>query len=115
MKHILIKHEQSLKNSYNEHLASKWSSGHTMQLRAMQELIACPTYNQCKTLKYLHQGCKIQQGHNYVVLKIMQHNLKVLKNAAKQVYINKVLNINWSFKLEYFKALKESNVNIHEL
>ena len=30
---------------------------------------------------------KIQQGHKYVVLKIMQQNLKVLKkNAAKQEY-----------------------------
>ena len=82
MKHILIKHEQSFKNDYNEHLTSKWSSGHAMQLRATQESIACPTHNQCKTLKYLHQGYKIQQGHKFVVLKIMQHNLKVLKNAA---------------------------------
>ena len=48
MKHILIKQEQSLKNDYNEHLASKWSSGHAMQLKAMQKSIACPTYNQYK-------------------------------------------------------------------
>ena len=49
MKHNLIKHEQSLKNNYNDHLTSKWSSGHTMQLRVMQKSIACPTHNQCKT------------------------------------------------------------------
>ena len=91
MKHILVKQEQSLKNDYNEHLASKWSFGHVMQLRAMQKSIACPTHKQCKTLKYLHQGYKIQQGHMCVVLKIIQHNLKVLKNATKQGYINKVL------------------------
>ena len=36
-KHILIKQDQSLKNDYNEHLASKFSFGHAMQL-----------LNQCK-------------------------------------------------------------------
>ena len=86
MKRNLIKHEQSWENDYNKHLASKWSSGHAMQLRATQESIACPTHNQCKTLWYLHQWYKIQQGHKCVVLKIMQHNLKVLKNATKQGY-----------------------------
>ena len=65
-----------------------------MQLRAAQKSIVSPTHNQCKTLKNLHQGYKIQQGHKSVVLKIMQHNLKVLKNATKQDYKNKVLNIN---------------------
>ena len=35
MKNNLIKHEQSLRNDYNEHLSSKWSSRHTMQLRVM--------------------------------------------------------------------------------
>ena len=49
MKHNLIKHEQSLKNDYNDHLTSKWSSGHAMQLKATQKSIACPTHNQCKT------------------------------------------------------------------
>ena len=72
MKHNLIKQEQSLKSDYNEHLASKWSFGHAMQLRAMQKSIACLTHNQCKTLRYLHQGYKIQQGHKCVILKIMQ-------------------------------------------
>ena len=47
-----------------------------------------------KYKKYLHQGYKIQQGQKCVVLKIMQQNLKVLKNATKQGYKNKVLNIN---------------------
>ena len=42
MKHNLIIQEQSLKNDYNEHLTSKWSSGHAMQLRVMQKSIACP-------------------------------------------------------------------------
>ena len=112
MKHILIKQEQSLKNGYNEHLASKWSSGHTMQLRATQNSIACPTHIQCKTLKNLHQRYEIQQGHKFVVLKIMQHNLKILQSKDTK---HKVLNINWSFILEYFKALKESNVNIQKL
>ena len=42
MKHNMIIQEQSLKNDYNEHLTSKWSSGHAMQLRAMQKSIACP-------------------------------------------------------------------------
>ena len=65
-----------------------------MQLRATQKSIACPTHNQCKTLKNLHQGYEIQQGHKCVELKIMQHNLKVRKNATKQDYKNKVLNIN---------------------
>ena len=83
MKHNLIKHEQSLKNDYNEHLTSKWSSRHAMQLGITQKSIACPTHNQCKTLRYLHQGYKIQQGHKCVVLKIMQHNLKVLKKHYK--------------------------------
>ena len=43
MKHNLIKHEQSLRNDYNEHLSSKWLSGHAMQLRAMLKSIAYPT------------------------------------------------------------------------
>ena len=51
MKHILIKHEQLLNNDYNEHLASKWSFRHAMQLRATQKSIACPTHNQCKNTK----------------------------------------------------------------
>ena len=44
----MIKQDQSLKNDY-DHLTSKWSSGHSMQLRPMQRWIACPTYNQCET------------------------------------------------------------------
>ena len=44
----MIKQGQSLKNDYNEHLTSKWSSGHAMQLRATQKSIACPTHNQCE-------------------------------------------------------------------
>ena len=44
----MIIQEQSLKNDYNEHLASKWSSGHAMQLRATQKSIACPTHKQCE-------------------------------------------------------------------
>ena len=48
MKLYLIKQEQSLKDDYNDYLTSKWSSGHAMQLRAMQKLIACPTHNQCE-------------------------------------------------------------------
>ena len=54
-----------------------------MQLRAMQKSNACPTHNQCKTLRYLHQGYKIQQGHKCVVLKIMQQNLEVLKKLLQ--------------------------------
>ena len=45
IKHNLIKHEQLLENDHNEHLTSKWSSGHAMQLRAILKSIACPTYN----------------------------------------------------------------------
>ena len=44
----MIKQGQLLKNDYNEHLASKWSSGHTMQLRAMQRKIACLKHKQCE-------------------------------------------------------------------
>ena len=47
-----------------------------------------------KQEKYLHKGYEIQQGQKCVVLKIMQHNLKVLNNATNLGYINKVLNIN---------------------
>ena len=43
----MIKHEQSLENDHNEHLSSKWSSGHAMQLRAMLKSIACPTNTWC--------------------------------------------------------------------
>ena len=43
IKHNLIIHKQSLRNDHNEHLTSKWSFGHVMQLRAMQKSIACPT------------------------------------------------------------------------
>ena len=46
-KHNLIKHKQSLENDYNEHLSSKWSSEHAMQLRAMLKSIACPTNTWC--------------------------------------------------------------------
>ena len=46
MELILIKHEHTLKNDYNEHLASKWSFEHAMQLRLTQKSIACPTLNQ---------------------------------------------------------------------
>ena len=42
-----------------------------------------------KYKKHLHQGYKIQQGHKCVVLKIMQQNLKVLKNATEQGYKRK--------------------------
>ena len=38
IKHILIKQGQSLKNDYNGHLASKWLSGHVMQLRVKQRI-----------------------------------------------------------------------------
>ena len=48
MKLNLIKQEQSLKDDCNDHLTSKWSSGHVMQLRATQKSIACPTHNQCE-------------------------------------------------------------------
>ena len=44
----MIIQEQSLRNDCNEHLTSKWSSGHAMQLKAMQKLVACPTHNQCE-------------------------------------------------------------------
>ena len=37
-KHSLIKQDQSLKNDYNEHLASKCSSGHAMQLGAIPQI-----------------------------------------------------------------------------
>ena len=43
----MIKHEQSLGNDHNEHLSSKWSSGHAMQLRAMLKSITCPTNTWC--------------------------------------------------------------------
>ena len=43
----MIKHEQSLGNDHNEHLSSKWSSGHAMQLRAMLKSITCPTNTCC--------------------------------------------------------------------
>ena len=81
----MIKQGQLLKNDYNEHLASKWSSGHTMQLRAMQNQLHVQHTTNAKYKKYLHQGYKIQQGHKCVVLKIMQHNLKVLKKCYKAV------------------------------
>ena len=55
MKRNLIKHEPSLKYDYNDHLTSKWSFRHAMQLRVTEKSIACPTHNQCKTLRYLHQ------------------------------------------------------------
>ena len=45
IKHNLIKHKQSLGNDHNEHLTSKRSSGHVLQLRAMLKSIACPTYH----------------------------------------------------------------------
>ena len=48
MKLNLIKQEQSLKNVYNDHSTSKWSSEHIIQLLALQKSIACPTHNQCK-------------------------------------------------------------------
>ena len=48
MKLNLIKQEQSLKDDYNDHLTSKWSFKHAIQLRATQKSIACPTNNQCK-------------------------------------------------------------------
>ena len=37
-KHILIRQGQSLKNDYNEHLASKWSSRHAIQLRPITRI-----------------------------------------------------------------------------
>ena len=47
IKHNLIKHEQSLKNYHNEHLSSKWSFRHAMQLKAMLKSIVCPTNTWC--------------------------------------------------------------------
>ena len=88
----MIRQEQSLKNDYNEHLASKWSFGHAMQLRAMQKSIACPTHNQCEIQEVFASRIQDPTRAQVVVLKIMQHNLKVL--ATKQGYKNKVLKIN---------------------
>ena len=51
MKLNLIKQEQSLKDDYNDHLTSKWSFKHAIQLRATQKSIACPTHNQCEILE----------------------------------------------------------------
>ena len=34
----MIEQDQSLKNDYNEHLASKCSSGHAMQLGAIPQI-----------------------------------------------------------------------------
>ena len=62
-------------------------------IRATQNQLHVQHTTNMKYKTYLHQGYKIQQEHKNVVLKIMQHNLKVQKDATKQRYINKVLNI----------------------
>ena len=77
-----------------------------MQLRATQKSIASPTPTNAKYKKYLHQGYKIQQGHKCVVLKIMQQNLKVLKNATKQEYKKQSTEHKLKVLLEYFKSFK---------
>ena len=55
-----------------------------------------------KYKKHLHQGYKIQQGHKYVVLKIMQQNLKVLKKKKLQ---SKNIKDNIEYRL---KVLNQS-------
>ena len=63
-----------------------------MQLRAMQKSIACPTHNQCEIQEVFASRIQDPTRAQVVVLKIMQHNLKVL--TTKQGYKNKVLKIN---------------------
>ena len=76
MKLNLIKQEQSLKDDCNDHLTSKWSSGHVMQLRATQKSIACPTHNQCEIQEVF--ASRIQDPTGVQVCST-QVNLKVQK------------------------------------
>ena len=63
-----------------------------MQSRATQKSIAYPTHNQCEIPEVFASRIQDPTRAQVVVLKIMQHNLKVL--TTKQGYKNKVLKIN---------------------
>ena len=65
-----------------------------MQLRATQKSIACPTNNQCKINEVF--ASRIQDPTRAQVCSTEDNvtKSKILKNATKQGYKNKVLNIN---------------------
>ena len=65
-----------------------------MQLRATQKSIACPTHNQCKIQEVF--ASRIQDPTRAQVCSTKDNATKsdILKNATKQGYKNKVLNIN---------------------
>ena len=95
MELILIKHEHTLKNDYNENLASKWSSGHAMQFRAMQK-INCMSNTQPmrNTRSICIKDTRSNKGTSVRIqdliktqvwsIKIMQYNLKVLKTLQSK-------------------------------
>ena len=85
----MIKQGQSLKNDYNEHLASKWSSGYAMQLRSMQR-INCMSNTQpmWNTRSICIMDTRSNKGHKCVVLKIIQQHLKVFKKMLQSKDIN---------------------------
>ena len=77
----LIKQVQSLKNDYNEHLASVHPD---MQIKSNHLwLLACPTHNQCKIHEVYAARNKILLGHKCEVLKTYSQYLKVLKKCYK--------------------------------
>ena len=82
----MIKQEQSWKDDYNEHLASKWSR-HAMQLKATQKSIACPTHNQCK----IHEvfASRIQNPTRVQVCGT-QDSLATSKSTKKMLQINEI-------------------------
>ena len=102
-KHNLIKYKKSLGNYYNEHLSSKLSSGHAMQLRAMLKSIACPINTWCINTWCIKETKAIS-------------NRK--QQASRNGYKNQDTNSTkekLSFKLKFLKVLNESTVNIHKL
>ena len=84
-KHILIKQGQSLKNDYNEHLASKCSSGHTMQLRPITR-INCMSNTQPmqNTQSICIKDTRSYKGTSVRYLRHISNILKAQKNATKQ-------------------------------
>ena len=79
----LIKQDQSLKNDYNEHLASKCSSRHAKEA-ITYDYLHVQSHDQCKIQEVYASRNKILLGYKCEVLKTYWQYLKsTKKNATK--------------------------------
>ena len=112
----LIKQDQSLKNDYNEHLASKCSFRHARRSNHLWSL-ACPiTRPNAKYKKYMHLGTRSYLGTSVKYLRHIGNILKVPKKKKMLQSIEKVTNIEYKQKLKnrvyYIEVMNKSSKSI---